>query len=199
MKQFQKTKVTNELTEAVSLVIKMMRSDFPQQFKKAFQDDEALNDFKNRIYARAKKSNILGDILISAYDDLIDENVHFMPSGNDILTRAKESKKKISKETAENVRIAELNELEGKEVTCNPVKLLNDAMSASSAKKYEGSRLDRLKLAVLNNNMLTASISRRYANEYHQCNYNGCRNAGSMTSSTTGSDSWYCSKHSRLT
>lgn len=197
MKQLQKAKVTNELTEAVSLIVKMMGSDFPQQFKKAFQTDEALNDFKNRIYARAKKSQILGSILISSYDELIDENMHFMPSGNDIFTRAKEAKKQIQKEDIESVRITELNKLKEREVTCNPVKMLNNAMSRASDVNDEDERLGRLKLAVLNNNRLTASISRRYADDYHLCSYSSCRNAGSITSSTTGTDSWYCSKHFR--
>ena len=33
------------------------------------------------------------------------------------------------------------------------------------------------------------------ADQYHLCGYPACRNAGTMTSSTGGSDRWYCASH----
>lgn len=197
--QQQHQKITNDLTDAVSRVVKMMEADFPQQFKKTFSLADNLNEFKNRIYARAKKREILGAVLVSSYDDLVEENMSFMPSGNDIFIRAGEIKKTRAREGAENERIKELNEIEKKPVTCNPIKLIADTMKLVKGSKGEELRLNRLKLAVLDNNRLIAMIPTPYADEYHLCGFGGCRRAGALAGSTAGSESWYCAKHFKHT
>jgi len=55
--------------------------------------------------------------------------------------------------------------------------------------------LNRKEEARLNNERMVASMPRRYSDYKHLCGFDGCNKAGSITSSTSGSESWYCSTH----
>jgi len=55
--------------------------------------------------------------------------------------------------------------------------------------------LKRKELAELELNKLTASVQKRYADYNHLCSYIDCKKPGAVSSSTAGSENWYCKDH----
>ena len=191
----QKNEPLNELALAVTSVANCLKNDYPSQFSKLFGDIEDEKSFKNRLYAGLKGVGV--EFIINGYEDLVANNPKFMPTGAEIKSIAIELSKNNKRSIEELKRVNDAALLPKPTIKCNPVKMYKEAIEKNENydKSDKKEWLKRKELARLENLKIVGSIGRVYADDNHLCNYDGCKKAGSMSSSTTGSDRWYCKSH----
>ena len=177
------------------MLMRVMLTDFPVQYRKSYPDKKTATILKTRLESKLADFE-MGDI-IEGYELLTDQNRDFMPTIPALIDSIKSAEKHRQKKEQGNIEAERIAALPKPTISCNPVGLLKKAQSDINSKKELTmdewqKRMHELRLY---NNKLVASVGKRYADNYHLCNVNGCNKAGSLTSSVRGSETWYCRTH----
>jgi len=190
-----------------SVIVSLMRAmlaDFPSQYRKSYPDEKAAKRLKERL--ESKLFDFHPEDVIDGYEICIDENPKFIPAIPELVGHIKNLGKIRNKKIEGNLEAERIAALPKPTIQCNPVEMLAkakvDAKNVnfkSETKKDREERLRKkegLRLALQSS---VAGIGRRYAKTHQECGVDGCRQSGAMTSSTSGSENWYCSKHFSMT
>lgn len=141
------------------------------------------------------------DILVDAYESLIEKNPSFMPNGNELITEVKAVIKERARQAEQQAEVSRLAALPAPTIECNPLLMLSKAKSAAktNSKEDHAAWMKRKEEAMKNNNAVINlqghKIRRRYAQPEHSCKVDGCHKPGSISSGTSGGDNFYCSEH----
>jgi len=208
-----------ELKITIIHLINAMRMDYRKQFTRDFSTrvgderqyaidfnrkketgvvvNQQLLMYKCRLYEKLKNKNV--EDVFAGYDLWIDEKNKFYPSIPDLLgviDRIEIERKKIKKQ---EVEIERINSLPAPKKTTqgNPLALLSKAKEKAMNELGSGKTdwMERKKLAELALNKETAVVPKNYSDSFHECCYNGCKRPGSISKSTSGSETWYCKTH----
>lgn len=197
----------NQLTDsqrAIVSVTNALKADFPLLFAKAFKNNGDLKNYRMQLHKDLK--NIRPNLIIQAYDVALESSTDFMPSSVLIKKEAKHLQFEYEKGLAEEAKIkAAIDSPPKNTIQCDPISLLKEAGEKAKGifkgkNKADDKKawLERKEAALLANNANTAGVGRRYASNLHLCSFDSCNRSGAITSSTTGSERFFCAQHFRM-
>ena len=184
----------NETMDTVNRLVAVMKIDFPAGFNKSFSNGDSETFLKRRLYKSFL--NIKPACVFDGYQECINRNPSFLPTTPELLSEVKKQSKISLKKIEEDLEAQKLAALPPPTITCNPLNLLAKAKAGTKSKTM--STAERLKLKEelrLKLNATVGHIGRQYADGTHLCAVPGCKKAGSMSDSVSGSNSWYCARH----
>jgi hypothetical protein len=189
------------LAMTIHNVIRVMRLDYALAFGKAFPQDEDVLNFRRRLYIRIKAMHTNPNVLVDAYEALIEKNPSFMPNGNELIEEVKAVIKARLRHAEQQAEVARLAALPAPTIECNPLLMLSKAKAAAKANSKEdhAAWMKRKEEAMNNHNAVislhSSNIRKKYAQQWHSCKVDGCRKPGSISSGTSGGDNFYCHEH----
>lgn len=192
------------LARTIVSIMNAMRADYGRIFTKQFGGEdgaEIITLFKRRLYQKLKGIEI--EAIVEGYELCIGRTTKFCPTVPEIVGAALEAvkaHKKRDEKLAEAARVSALPE--PKIIDCNPLEMLAKVKSVVAGEETDAERLKR-RIDILQNHeallvLNSHKIKRRYAGQEHECEYGGCKNAGGLSSATTGNGNYYCSTHYRM-
>lgn len=195
--------------KAVIQLVKVMSSDFGDRFRQAFKDEDQVKQLKQRLYSKLKGLHV-GDIY-DGYELLVEKKPSFVPSVPEVVEAVLAAQKmriKVEREQQETQRLATLpppqvvSESAARANLRKIHELLGEAgkkMERPETETEKQARLVRLAEARKNHEELLSKEIPLYGktiiNPEHKCAVGWCDSSGTMTSSTSGSQTWYCSRH----
>ena len=189
-------KPSKEHSDGIIMLMRVMLADYPAQYRKSYPDRKSAMALKTRL--ESKLSDFEVKDIINGYEALTEQSSEFMPTIPALVESIGEAKRlREKKERGEDEakKIAELP-AEKSVINCDPMAMLSDAQA--SVKSNGLTTDDRMHELRLDYNRAIASAPTRYADNVHLCCVNGCNKAGSLSSSTRGSETWYCREHFSL-
>lgn len=190
---------SDPLAKTIVSMLNAMEADYGQTFTKQFRDVEVLKNYKRRLYQKLRGLPI--NAIIDGYELCTELNKKFCPTVPEIVQSVLEAVKRNKKLEANKMDAESAAALPPPKVTCNPLELLAKAKSASKtgSKEDKAAWMARKAEALRNNEAVLVlhgqSTKRIYAQPEHLCVVNGCRDIGTLSNGTKGSDNWYCIKH----
>jgi len=190
---------SDPLKKTIVNMIRAMRSDYGQVFIKQFQSEEALTDFKQRLYQKLNGLPI--DAIVDGYELCAERNTRFCPTVPGIVECVMETVKRNKKLAANKAETESVAALPPPAIICDPLALLAKAKAASRTgnKEDKAAWMTRKAEALKNHEAVLTlygqNIKHRYAQPEHLCIANGCHDAGTLSSGTKGGGNWFCKKH----
>lgn len=190
---------TDPLAKIIVSMLNAMQADYGQIFTRQFNDVDVLKNYKRRLYQKLRGLPI--DAIIDGYELCTEQNKKFCPTVPQIIQSTLEAVKRNKKLEANKVEAESIAALPAPTITCDPLALLAKAKAASKtgSKEDKAAWMARKAEALRNNEAVLVlhgqSIKRIYAQPEHLCVVNGCRDIGTLSNGTKGSDNWYCIKH----
>jgi len=199
------------LAEIVVTLIASMRSDYGDQFKRSYPDNDSenyddktmnsLRMLKRRLYKLLKPFPI--QCVVDGYEDCVKKHPEYMPSVPAIIAsiggeyaRWKDN----AKNTDERTRL----EIEHKPV---PVKAQPEKIVELMSRAFEiptgddESRKKRLSEKIkahdslVSADTMTGKIRKHVIEPHHKCAHSFCNKQGSLSHGTTGHGNFYCQQH----
>ncbi|MDO9271370.1 MAG: hypothetical protein Q7T96_19885 [Methylobacter sp.] len=190
---------SDPLAKTIVSMINAMEADYGQTFIKQFRDAEVLKNYKRRLYQKLKDLPI--DAIVNGYELCAERNTKFCPTVPGIVECVLETVKRNKKLNANKVEAEGITALPAPTIICDPLALLAKAKAASrtDSKEDKTAWMARKAEALRNNEAVLIlhgyNIKRRYAQPEHLCVVNGCRDTGTLSNGTKGSDNWFCINH----
>lgn len=188
------------LKNAVLDITNAMRIDFAEAFWKAFPTEEDVRLLRRRLYSRAR--NLPIQAVIDGYEASLGDGK--MPSVENIIAHANQIASRIRKterERLEAERVAALpppnreglERIASERLEANRKAVKQESPEERSARRAEMLRQHEALIAA------ARAAGRIYTPKFagKQCAIPYCENAGTISSSTTGSELWYCKTHFR--
>lgn len=184
--------------KAVLMLMRVMMTDYNSQYKNICTDKKAATAYKNRLLK--KLDGFSDEDILDGYELCTEESPKFMPTIPDLFSHVCAAKKdRVSKEKKDK-HASYLKKLELKPKTCDPMlELKKTKIKKGEDKKTTEERKDHLAKLMRNHSQVLAiganNIKKNYSR--HQCANNFCKSSGNLSSSTNGSETWYCPEHFR--
>lgn len=190
---------TDPLAKIIVSMLNAMQADYGQIFTKQFNDVDVLKNYKRRLYQKLRGLPI--DAIVDGYELCAEQNKKFCPTVPQIIQSVLEAVKRNKKLEANKVEAESVAALPPPTISCDPLALLAKAKAASKtgSKEDEAAWMARKAEALRNNEAVLVlhgqSTKHIYAQPEHLCVVNGCRDIGTLSNGTKGSDNWYCINH----
>jgi hypothetical protein len=190
---------------AIRSVFAAMALDYGEKFERQFRENKNMgkdriltpNAWQHRLYRSV--STCSPHSIIDGAEDAIKQSTHFVPTLPEISERIVELDRQYRQNDA-SVERAMLAPPQTDEVDRDGVKKILSGIASALRDKPSA---EALSVAVANHDQILAAASgqiRRItaSNPEHMCSYMGCRNAGTLTTSTNGGGTFFCKSHFRL-
>jgi hypothetical protein len=185
-------------TQTVKSVFNAIQSDFPQQFRNAYDNSDKLNNLKKRLFKLF--SGFDPAAIIDGYENIVDKKPEFMPTIPE-LCRSIADVQSVFNRSKREAKALERNALELPKPTtrqCNPMQMLRDALKNSGKVSLEQRRREHE--ALISQHYREGKIKMPVDDSgldpnRHDCSAGFCTNPGVLSHSVNGSEQWYCQKH----
>jgi hypothetical protein len=185
-------------TKTVKSVFNAIQSDFPQQFRNAYDNSDKLNNLKKRLFKLF--SGFDPRAIIDGYENIVDKKPEFMPTIPE-LCRSIADVQAVSNRSKREAKALERNALELPKPTtrqCNPMQMLRDALENSGKVSLEQRRREHE--ALISQHYREGKIKMPVDDsgldpDRHDCSAGFCTNPGTRSGTVNGAERWYCSQH----
>jgi len=179
---------TSSMKQTIIDLTLAMKADFGALYASVFKDPEDLREFKNRLLTRLKGVDPV--CLTDGYEQLLEADLKYPPTAQEIIKSAIEVKRKRDREQREREAIESKKLEPPPTMTVEPLKLLSEAKE----EKPEITFQDRAKAheALIKTFDAQGKIRRTPYHMSSGCASFGCKNPGTVSSSLRGTDTWYC-------
>jgi hypothetical protein len=197
---------------AIETIARQLKIDFGRLYSSRFTNDQEIKDWKNRLWGKIK--GLHPQDMLDGYESIVDTKPGRLPEIPEIVSATlvfQKIRKKNEKNNAEAERIAlippkpEISDSVARQNLKKIHELVGSAFSRVDSQENENQRKDRLvrlEEKCLDYDGLIKKdfpmIDKQFIpSPDHECNVGWCRSAGTVSSSTTGNGSFYCSEHYR--
>ena len=182
------------IAQVILQITHAMKIDFGAQYKKQFENDEDLRQYKRRLYTKLIDS-LVPDI-IDGYEAYIESGKVFCPTIPELITNIEAAKKNRLRKEANNREVERVAALPApKVIECNPMALLAES-------KNKAGPIDRAHTLKNHEALLTLAgdkIRKVAVLPSQLCAVGFCQKPGALSRATNGGGEFYCAEHFRQT
>jgi hypothetical protein len=191
---------SDPLAQVILQITHAMKIDFGAQYKKQFQTDEDLRQYKRRLYIKLIDSSV-SDI-IDGYEAYIEAGKVFCPTIPELITNIEAARKKRLQKEANSREVQRVAALPPPKHEINALELLREAKEKKGDDKGDNkSWLERKKLALQNHEAVLFLNWHKFQHgptgENHRCEYPSCEKIGALSNNTGHGSVYFCAGHYR--
>lgn len=176
-----------------------MKADYGAAFNSRFKTPEIWREFKRRVYVRVQGKN--EHDVADGYEEWVcsERGKKYLPTLPELMECIEQCEKRRIKKLSDEAEADRISALPSPTMQVNPLKMLAEAKENAGISST--SMIERL---AAHNALITIHLGRGlirqpdFSERAHGCAISSCRKLGSLSSSTSGSESWYCQEHYRI-
>lgn len=188
---------SDPLAQVILQITHAMKIDFCAQYKKQFQTDEDLRQYKRRLYIKLINASVTD--IIDGYEAYIEAGKTFCPTIPELITNIEAARKKRLQKEANNREVQRVAALPPPTREINAIELLREAKKEKQCDNKTW--LERKKLALQNHEAVLYLNWHKFQHgptgENHRCEYPSCEKIGTVSNNSGVGAIFFCKEHYR--